>query len=94
MRPQHKHDCSHCFFLGSIGTADGYRCAAPSGPTYIVRFSSDGPDYSSHPDFSSTKEIELRTHIGGGDDLYYWRMTLIHLCATAITNLMVREAAR
>lgn len=86
--PQHHHDCKHCIFLGRIGTADAYKCDAPSGASYILRYSSEGGDYYSKADFQNTKERELRRQIGGGNDLYYSRITLIHLCATGITNLM------
>ena len=90
MKPQHAHDCDRCQFLGQIGTADAYRCDSPTGATFILRYSSDGGDYTSHCDFKGKKEMELRASIGGGDDLYYSRITLIHLCATGITNLMGR----
>ena len=54
MQPHHKHDCHRCQLLGAIagpkGPVDLYVCAdgdRKQGPTYIARYSSDGPDYSS-----------------------------------------------
>jgi hypothetical protein len=58
------------------------------GTSYIVRYSSDGPDYYSTADFNGEIEMDVRGNISGGDDLYYWRVVLLRLCATAINNLM------
>jgi hypothetical protein len=46
-RPQFKHDCPHCEFLGSFDRHDLYFCEQVSQPTVIARYSSYGPDYSS-----------------------------------------------
>lgn len=89
MTPQHIHDCSMCEFLGRIGTADMYVCRENSlGHSYILRYSSEGPDYYSHPDFRNEYLKSQKERIRGGNELYYLRMTGIHLCATGITNLM------
>jgi hypothetical protein len=54
MKPIYEHDCDHCEYLGSVhgladSNADAYRCGKQGGGPgcYILRFSSDGPDYSS-----------------------------------------------
>jgi hypothetical protein len=48
----HKHDCDNCAFMGSIVTienriGDIYVCSSHYGISFIIRFSSDGPDYAS-----------------------------------------------
>ena len=56
MKPSYKHDCTHCKFVGKIfrplnmeGTkkkvADVYESCQAYGNRYIVRCSSQGPDY-------------------------------------------------
>lgn len=51
MQPHHRHDCDACKFLGAVpgerGPVDLYVHASERGHTYIARFSSEGPDYSS-----------------------------------------------
>lgn len=55
MKPLYKHDCNKCIFLGSVFDvlnkvdADLYCCPMEvSGPSILVRYSSDGPDYWSN----------------------------------------------
>lgn len=86
--PQHQHDCSRCVFLGRLGTGDLYRCESPLGASYIVRHSSDGPDYYSSCDFEHREETALRECTEGGTDLYFWRMTLLRICGTGVGNLI------
>ena len=57
MQPHHRHDCSRCRLVGAVagpnGPVDLYRCDSPADPhgiTYVARFSSDGPDYTSNTD--------------------------------------------
>ncbi len=45
VKPQHKHDCSACEFLGQNGTHDLYRCFESGDEEYIVRFGDERPDY-------------------------------------------------
>jgi len=50
--PYHSHDCEACAFLGSVEMAPGkwidyYTCPNGPGRTYIARFGSEGPDYTS-----------------------------------------------
>ena len=46
--PLYEHDCNHCTHVGSTQAFDVYHCRHH---TLIIRFSSDGPDYtSSHPE--------------------------------------------
>ena len=47
--PQFTHDCATCEFLGRVTGADAYLCAGVRGPSLIVRFSSEGPEYCSMP---------------------------------------------
>lgn len=45
MKPQHTHDCPDCTFVGKVGTADLYEQCRGG---WLLRYSSDGPDYASH----------------------------------------------
>lgn len=47
IKPLHKHDCQECTFLGTFNNQDLYTCAQFGEPTYIARWSSNGPDYTS-----------------------------------------------
>lgn len=48
MNPRYTHDCEECTFLGQFQEYDLYVCPVSLlGGTYIVRYSSDGPDYQS-----------------------------------------------
>mgnify|MGYP006291219159 CR=1 FL=1 len=63
-KPKFKHDCAACTFLGrlTVGgeTADLYHC--PGSKSVVARMSSDGPDYSSMPDFmEDTGNVYVRT---------------------------------
>lgn len=49
-RPVHEHDCERCRFLGNHVSDTGivndvYRSCDSRFQEYIMRFSSDGPDY-------------------------------------------------
>lgn len=51
-KPQFEHDCERCIFLGNYSgdwyeKADLYWCNPTTGPTVIVRYGDDGPEYSS-----------------------------------------------
>ena len=51
MKPLFTHDCSACKFLGVINGMDAYVHERTSTPNdYILRHSSDGPDYQSRSD--------------------------------------------
>jgi len=56
--PRYKHDCTNCVFLGTYEDNmiyDLYVCATNGNmSTVIARYSSDGPDYFSGLEFSST----------------------------------------
>ncbi len=43
-RARHEHDCDECVLVGLQSGADLYYC--PNDTGYLVRRSSDGPDYS------------------------------------------------
>lgn len=58
--PQYVHDCSNCEFLGRMNKADLYRCGHSAGHTYVVRTSSEGPDYSSLTDYHDRLYNELK----------------------------------
>lgn len=66
MQPHHIHDCSACKFLGAVpgdrGPVDLYVCASARGLTYIARFSSEGPDYSSFKDRTLDKLTNIEGH--------------------------------
>lgn len=48
MKPLYEHDCDNCVYRGTIKERDVYTCNSKLfGMTVIVRYSSDGPDYSS-----------------------------------------------
>lgn len=58
MPPVHAHDCDGCKYLGTIAGADDdcgpidlYFCGGPAssltGGTYLARYGSDGPEYTS-----------------------------------------------
>lgn len=60
LTPRYEHDCERCRFLGTVaapnrgadGVADLYVCVdvgQTMGPSVVVRYSDDGPDYSSIP---------------------------------------------
>jgi len=46
----HKHDCTNCTFIESVGNTDFYICLNESGRdgSLIKRYSSEGSDYSSY----------------------------------------------
>jgi len=51
-KPHFIHDCERCIFLGNYSgdwydKADLYWCKPTTGPTVIVRYGDDGPEYSS-----------------------------------------------
>lgn len=53
-KPEHKHDCSECIFLGNYWpkprqTVDLYICKGPRETSLIARYGSDGPEYCSGP---------------------------------------------
>jgi len=53
MKPQHKHDCNNCIFLGTYEDKDLYFCTqGMSIPTVTSRNSSDGADYISGLSFA------------------------------------------
>jgi hypothetical protein len=58
-RPRHEHDCDVCQLVGIKNGADLYFC--PSEVSYVVRRSSDGPDYSS---LSLNIVVQLGSSIG------------------------------
>lgn len=43
----YKHDCDKCKYVGSTDTFDVYLCCTSWSPGMIIRYSDDGPDYSS-----------------------------------------------
>jgi hypothetical protein len=45
LRPQFKHDCEYCRFVGILDGCDAYVC----GSAVVLRKGSDGPDYISMP---------------------------------------------
>lgn len=47
-KPEYKHDCSKCTFLGKFEEYDLYYCDK-SLPTLIARYGDEGPQYSSCP---------------------------------------------
>jgi hypothetical protein len=55
MKPKFKHDCSGCKYLGTAKydgkIADWYVCneGLDLGASIIMRYSDDGPDYTSYP---------------------------------------------
>ncbi len=88
MSATHTHDCDRCTFLGSLGSADLYACIDIVGNSYILRYSSEGPDYYSGADFGNKVLDSIKRSIGGGDEVYYLRMAAIRVCSTGITNLL------
>lgn len=52
--PAFAHDCTACVYVGRAvhphtqRPADVYVCAQNGRPTTVVRFSSDGPDYTTY----------------------------------------------
>ncbi len=62
--PVHTHDCEECVFKGTVafahgrrfqmGDADVYRCEQRGIPTWIARYGSDGPDYTTLPEHMVT----------------------------------------
>ena len=81
MKPLHKHDCERCMFLGSINGMDGYYC--PTGETYILRFSSEGSDYTSRGDRRKWRYPEL--------DVRILRMVLVALMFTEISGTIGKQ---
>lgn len=51
-KPQFKHDCDHCEFIGHYVGHDVYKCKN----TIIARSSDDGPDYGSY-DINMLKHV-------------------------------------
>lgn len=47
--PFYKHDCDECEFIGTVNI-DIYRCPQNGIPTWIARYGSGGPQYTSHPE--------------------------------------------
>lgn len=53
--PAHRHDCDQCVFKGSGTEANGnpvdvYRCEQHGIPTWVGRYGSGGPDYTTLPE--------------------------------------------
>jgi hypothetical protein len=46
-KPKFRHDCQTCRFLGHEIGCDMYFCKQHGMPTVVVRFSDEGPDYTS-----------------------------------------------
>ena len=46
IKPQYKHDCSECVYLGNYKNYDLYVHEHEYLTELIARYSSDGPDYS------------------------------------------------
>jgi hypothetical protein len=62
MTPKFKHDCDNCILLGCTDKSDMYYCTrGPLGGSAIVRFSDDGPDYTSVP-ISVAKTMDFSQH--------------------------------
>ncbi len=57
MSKQHKHDCDDCEYLGSIMDLDLYTCEHGPGRTFVARYGSGGPDYTSFPVFALGGEV-------------------------------------
>ena len=65
IKPLYKHDCNNCTFLGTFNNEDLYFCKQGGHiPTLIVRYSSDGPDYSSGFQFGEREKNNLNSSIG------------------------------
>ena len=52
-----KHDCEKCTYVGSTDTFDVYLCCTvwSKGRGMIIRYSDDGPDYSSVLDIEEAR---------------------------------------
>lgn len=63
MQPHHHHDCHNCEFLGATpgerGPVDYYVCKGSNLTTYLARYSSDGPDYSSESVFTDGPKLPV-----------------------------------
>lgn len=67
--PRFTHDCSACLFVGHANddgiSVDVYVCPQHGRPTIVVRYSDDGPDYSSYP-------LYLRVYSGFAQAVVDW----------------------
>lgn len=70
MKPIHEHDCEKCAFLGNIdGKVDVYACWQYESPTWVARFSSEGPDCTSWSEWSVVRRnIQSRLEYDASTD--------------------------
>ena len=47
MKPQFKHDCENCLFIGIFHDFDVYICLGTEAGSMIARYGDDGPQYAS-----------------------------------------------
>lgn len=74
MKPQWKHDCTACTYIGSMHmhnhTSDWYVCS----DSVIARRSDDGPDYWSMPTDMVTDDRYLTANWDGVVGYYHMRV--------------------
>lgn len=91
MKPQHQHDCEGCVFLGRLGKGDlYYHSYEPHQEytSYLVRFSSEVPDYSSTADFNNRVLEGVKREIVGGEEWFYRLQVLFRVLGTELGNLV------
>ena len=47
MKPQYKHDCENCLFIGVFNNFDVYICLGTEAGSMIARFGDEGSQYAS-----------------------------------------------
>lgn len=91
MGPQWKHDCERCVFLGRLGKVDLYY-HIDSNPlrytSYLIRYSSNGPDYQSEVDYGDAVLGRRREFVSGLDERRYRIQTLFRVLEVELENLV------
>jgi hypothetical protein len=95
MRPKFNHGCDNCTFLGRILGGDAYYCAKPLSTSYLIRFSSDGPDYVSARDMGNSLYHNLSAsystypaHLHSNHNHHIRRLVLFRLLAPELAHRM------